>query len=85
MNNEYTWEDVVKECEDILQMNGHAKSPLQSNLPNAIRDLVFKITGSPIASQPIQSSRQDSRPDDSEPGEQISAVTIGGSKLPPCR
>jgi len=47
---EYTWEDVVRECEEILQINGHADSPLQSNLPNVIRDLIFKITGSPNAS-----------------------------------
>jgi len=48
----YTWEDVVRECEDLLQMNGHAASPLQSNLPNVIRDLIFKVIGSPRASQP---------------------------------
>ena len=45
--SKHTWEDVVRECEEILQMNGHANSPLESNLPNVVRDLVYKICGSP--------------------------------------
>lgn len=49
---EYTWEDIIKQCEEILQMNGHARLPVESNLPNVIRDLVFKVCGSPTASQP---------------------------------
>lgn len=53
---EYTWEDIVKECERLLQMNGHARSPVDANLPNVIRDLVFKVCGSPTASQPDESA-----------------------------
>lgn len=55
---EHTWEDVVKECEDMLQMNGHAESPLMSNLPNVIRDLLYKLHGSPTASQPSDAADQ---------------------------
>lgn len=35
----YHWEDVVTECEKILGLEGHARSPLESSLPNAVRDL----------------------------------------------
>ncbi len=57
MSKDHTWEDVVRECEDILQLNEHAVSPLMSNLPNIIRDMVFKLCILPIASQ--QASRVD--------------------------
>lgn len=56
MSKEYTWEDVVRECEEILQLNGHAESPLMSNLPNIIRDLVYKITALPTVSQQVDSA-----------------------------
>ena len=36
---EYTWENVVTECEQLLGLIGHAEDPRMSNLPNAIRDL----------------------------------------------
>jgi len=55
MKKLYSWESVVIECEEILQLNGHARSPLESNLPNIIRDLVYKITVLPIASQQADS------------------------------
>lgn len=48
MSKEYTWEDVIKECEDVLRLNEHAKSPLMCNLPNIIRDLIFKLSVYPI-------------------------------------
>lgn len=35
----YDWEAVVIECEQILGLKGHAESPLNSNLSNAVRDL----------------------------------------------
>lgn len=41
--NKYTWHDIVKECERILECDDTAKSPSQSNLPNLIRDLQTKI------------------------------------------
>ena len=34
----YWWEDVITECEDILELEGHAESPLSSSLPNVIRE-----------------------------------------------
>jgi len=46
----YTWESVVRECEDILQVNYHARTPLESNLPNIIRDMIYKLTVLPTAS-----------------------------------
>jgi len=49
----HVWEDVITECEGILQMNGHARCALESNLPNVIRDLMFKASGYPTASKPI--------------------------------
>ena len=39
MRKEYTWHDVVKKCEQILGCEDTADSPLQSNLPNLVRDL----------------------------------------------
>ena len=42
----YDWEDVVKDCEQILGLEGHAENPMSSNLPNAVRDLKWnKIPG----------------------------------------
>jgi hypothetical protein len=35
----YDWEDVIKDCEKILGLEGHAENPISSNLPNAVRDL----------------------------------------------
>jgi len=40
----YTWESVVRECEDILQVNYHAQTPLESNLPSILRDMIYKLT-----------------------------------------
>ena len=39
ISKEYTWNDVVKKCEQILGCEDTADSPLQSNLPNLVRDL----------------------------------------------
>jgi hypothetical protein len=39
ISKEKTWNDVVKECEQILGCKDTADSPLQSNLPNLVRDL----------------------------------------------
>lgn len=41
--NEYTWHDVIKECEQVLGCEYPAESPLMCNLPNLIRDLQFKL------------------------------------------
>ena len=42
-NKDYSWHDVVKECEKILELQGTATSPLSSNLPNIIRDWKYNI------------------------------------------
>jgi len=39
---DYTWRDVIKECERILGCDDTAESPLMSDLPNLIRDLKRK-------------------------------------------
>jgi len=39
----WTWQDVVKECEDILDLKDHSELPYVCNLPNLIRDLKFKL------------------------------------------
>jgi len=49
----YWWEDVVRECERILELEGHAENPLSSNLPNAIRetrgvDMIKDEDGMPV-------------------------------------
>lgn len=41
--DEYTWHDVIKECEQVLGCEYSAESPLMCNLPNLIRDLQFKL------------------------------------------
>ena len=42
--SERTWHDVVVECEEILgcEPGDTAESPLSSNLPNLIRDLLIE-------------------------------------------
>lgn len=35
------WHDVVIECERILGLEGTAESPITSNLPNALRDIII--------------------------------------------
>lgn len=39
LGEEKTWQDVVVECEGILDCEETAESPWMSNLPNLIRDL----------------------------------------------
>jgi len=39
LKSEYDWENVIIDCEVILGLKGHATSPLNSNLPNVVRDL----------------------------------------------
>jgi hypothetical protein len=39
LKSKYDWENVVKDCEQILGLEGHAENPMSSNLPNAVRDL----------------------------------------------
>lgn len=53
-----SWENLVEECEGVLELEGHAESPLMSNLPNVLRGLKETAQRSNIVVEKLHSNQQ---------------------------